>query len=255
MKNLNLAVHFLAIFLLLSPVVGAQNRISLRVPTAAEEAAYIFNNLRDLAFFEKHGYQVSFPQMEVMDSLFAKARAQRLTSADSLLLEKEMREHAYRKADYAAAVKKIESRLPLVEALVKKLRRAKRNWKFRHYDTYTVRLTLYGPGGSYHPQDSSITLFTTPEGKFKQYDDPANTLIHEIVHLGVESSWVQLFELSHPDKEMLVDKIVFLRFQKFLPDYRIQHLGDSRIEGYLVRKSDIGNLFSRLVRWKALQEF
>ena len=46
-----------------------------------------------------------------------------------------------------------------------------------------INLTLYGPGGSYNPQEGSIILMITKEGTFKQSLDPAETIVHEIVHI------------------------------------------------------------------------
>lgn len=112
--------------------------------------------------------------------------------------------------------------------------------------TYRVLLTLYGPGGSYDPEIGQILLYTTPQGSFKQYKNPANTIIHEITHIGMEQSIVQAFQLSHPMKERVVDQFVQLNFGKKLPQYRIQNMGETRIDAYLKNKKSLRNLDQHL---------
>ena len=104
---------------------------------------------------------------------------------------------------------------------------------------YEVIFTLYGSGGSYDPQTGLITLFTTKEGKFKKYQNPANTIIHEIVHIGMEHSLVQKYNLAHGLKERIVDTFVFLMFGELLPEYTIQNMGDPGIDEHLRNKEDL----------------
>ncbi len=77
-----------------------------------------------------------------------------------------------------------------------------------------------------------------------KYNNPAYTIIHEISHMGMEYSIVQKYGLSHGLKERLVDTFVFLMFKKMLPEYKIQNMGDSRIDKYLNKKNDIESLNS-----------
>ena len=74
------------------------------------------------------------------------------------------------------------------------------------------------------------------------YEQPANTIIHEIVHLGVETSLVQRYQLSHPMKERLVDTIVYLLFNDLLPQYKVQNMGETRLDQYLSTPEDLVDL-------------
>ena len=116
------------------------------------------------------------------------------------------------------------------------------HWPFKAFDNDQINLTQYGSGGSYHPDDGSILIFTTPQGQFKQYDNPANTNIHEIIHIGIEASIIQQLKVPHTLKERIVDLYVQLSFHKELPDYRIQNMGDKRIDQYLNKKKQLKHL-------------
>ena len=82
-------------------------------------------------------------------------------------------------------------------------------------------------------------IFTTPTGGFKNYDNPANTIIHEVIHIGIEEAIISELNVPHALKERIVDKYVMLYYSPFLPDYRIQDMGDTRIDKYL---NEIGDL-------------
>jgi hypothetical protein len=62
---------------------------------------------------------------------------------------------------------------------------------------------LYGLGGRYNLSTATVTLLTTEFLK-----KPASeTILHEIVHIGIEETIVNKYRLSHWEKERLVDLI------------------------------------------------
>ena len=218
-----------------------QSRIEVTIPSAETEAAYIWRNLGDLAFFEKNNYQLSLPQGPLMDTLKKKARNNRLTDEDYASLVIFMEKQVYREADYQSGFKAIEKSLSLLNRMVGDLENTDHRWPFKMFETYEVVLTLYGPGGSYDPDRGSIIIYTTPDGQFKQYRDPINTLIHEIVHIGIEGL-IHKYNVPHGLKERVVDTFVLLRFKSDLPDYRKQNMGDVGIDQFLSKKSDLLDL-------------
>ncbi|MEM9024167.1 MAG: hypothetical protein AAGB22_10520, partial [Bacteroidota bacterium] len=137
---------------------------------------------------------------------------------------------------------KIRQQLALLDTMIHQLNPTSYPWTFTTFDTYRVTLTLYGPGGSYDPEEGSILIYTTPTGQVKNYDDPANTIIHEVVHIGLEQAIMVTLQVPHPLKERIVDTFVSLHFGRYLPEYRIQNLGDTRSDPYLKSPAD----FSRL---------
>lgn len=226
----------------LSTGVLCQNRIQIVIPTAEEESDYVWRTIQDISFFEQHNYQVSLPQGELIDALIAKSKANQLRQEDYTALENLMKSKVYQKADYQKAYKKIAEQQDLIHKMANRLSRSKRAWHFKAFDVYQIRLTLYGSGGSFDPENGVVTIFATAEGKFKQYDNPANTIIHEIVHIGIEDSIIQKYKAPHALKERIVDRFVLLNFKKYLLDYRVQNMGDVRIDQYLSKKKDLRKL-------------
>ena len=219
-----------------------QERIQINIPTADAESDYIWNTLQNMPFFERNNYQISLPKGALIESLKDKSRSNNLTEEDRTNLKNFVRDSVYNKSDYQKGYEKIKNELTLINKMVRKVLRSKRNWSFKEFDVYQIDLTLYGPGGGYNPDEGIVLIYTTPNGGFKLYDNPANTIIHEIVHIGIEESIITNFKVPHQLKERIVDNIVSLTFKKYLPDYRIQDMGDKRIDPYLKKKKDIRNL-------------
>lgn len=227
--------------------------LRLHIPSAEEEADYVWRTLQDISFFEEHQYSVSLPGGELMEQLKQKARKNLLADTDYVALQAYMRDSIYSRADYAEGYTKIEARIPLLEKLIASFISVEKDWNFYVPPFYEIKLTLYGPGGSYDPEVGSILIFTTPKGQFKQYEDPANTLIHEMIHIGTEASIMQQYALPHPLKERIIDLIVQISFGAELPAYRLQSFGDSRIDPYLQRKADIQQLDEIMKRFQQAQ--
>lgn len=61
----------------------------------------------------------------------------------------------------------------------------------------------------------------------------AETIVHEIVHIGIEKNMIEKFNIPHPFKERIVDKFVHYHFGEIFPQYRMQRVGDSLIDNYL----------------------
>lgn len=86
---------------------------------------------------------------------------------------------------------------------------------FDKFERYQVRMTLYGSSRSFDPDTATIVLFTTNEGSFKG-GGGVHTIVHEMMHLAVETGLVQRFGLSHWEKERLVDLLVQREFANVL---------------------------------------
>ena len=231
----------LTIFLNGSQLDG-QNRITIHIPTAESESEYIWSNIQDIEFFEANNYQVSLPQGSIIEELKQKAKSKQLSDSDYARLESFVKDSVYKKSDYLKGYEKIELERPLLNKMINELSQSNFNWEFKAFETYQVNLTLYGPGGSYNPDEGSILIYTTPEGKFKNYANPSNTLIHEVVHIGIEETIVAKYNVPHTLKERIVDTFVSLYFSQYLPNYRIQDMGESRTDKHLKTKTDLEHL-------------
>jgi hypothetical protein len=221
---------------------GQFQRINVAIPTPESESRYIWQNIRDIKFFDANGYSLALPQAELTAKLLANSRSNSLNTSDLDSLQALMKKAIYNRANYLSGYNKIIEAMPTIEKALQILSKSGWGWSFREFTQYQINLTLYGPGGSYNPDNGSILLLTTPDGRFKGYSNPANTIIHEMVHIGIDSSIVRRYNLPHPNKEHIVDLFVQTFFGEFLPDYRIQSFGDKRIDKYLTSKEDFANL-------------
>ena len=225
---------------LFSQVVFAQsNRITIQVPKAEDEIRYIWQQLQDLQFFIDNGYDLVLPEGELMEELKIKVLANSLDENDYVRFEEYFKNEIYQAGDYQKGFQKIEVQLELINDIVEELLSMDLDWDFKSFLNYDIILTLYGPGGSYNPDEGSIVLYSNSKGEFKGYSNPINTIVHEIVHIGIEQPLIQKYQISHTMKERIVDSIVSILFSEELPDYKIQDMGDYRIDPKLKTVEDI----------------
>ncbi|MEN7344202.1 MAG: hypothetical protein AAAFM81_14725 [Pseudomonadota bacterium] len=224
--------------LVLSLILGTGNaaepeptqRFDAVIPTVEQETDYVWRSLRDTRFFEANGYDVSLPDGQLIVALKDKARAGTLNDDDYVSLQTFMRESVYREEDYRHGYDKIAAALPTLNTMLSTIEAEHYVWGFRAYDQYAIILTLYGPGGSYDPDNATITMLTNTQGGFRQYANPLYTLIHEVVHIGIEESVIRKLSVPHGLKERLVDTFVTLLFADALPGYRVQQMGNPDID-------------------------
>ena len=231
----------LGILLAISSSSISKNRIQINIPTPDSETEYVWSIIQDTPFFEKNNYQVSLPEGALIESLINKSKKGKLSDFDYQNL-REFMKGAYNPSDYEAAHDKIKNNIDLINSMIAQFSKFKFDWEFKEFEVYQVNLTLYGPGGSYNADEGSLLLYTTPKGRFKQYDNPANTIIHEIVHIGIDQSIINKYKVPHALKERIVDTFVYLNFKDLLLGYTIQNMGDNRIDPHLKNKSDLNNL-------------
>jgi hypothetical protein len=242
---------FIILFCLNSYLSFGQNElVKVVIPTTKNECDYIWQNIGNIKFFESNGYSISLPNSILVDKLLSDSRNKKLNKSDFVLLCELIKDTVYKKSDYIKGYEKILKAVPLIEKAIIQLRECKFQWDFLLYSQYQISLTLYGPGGSYNSETGNILLFTTPDGTFKGYNNAENTIIHEIIHIGIESSIVNKYNLSHTLKERIVDLFVKTFFNEYLLDYRIQEFGDKRIDEYLIKKEDFLNLPEKIEQFQ-----
>ncbi|MFK7810657.1 MAG: hypothetical protein AB8F74_22810, partial [Saprospiraceae bacterium] len=173
--------------------------IILSVPTLEQEATSVWRTINDIAFLEEQGYQINLPRHDTIQFLVDKSRNKNFGNTDFGTIYNLLESGIYEKGNYEKAFSKVNAQLELINSLVQRLTVIKEswNWNFKIFDSYDIVFTIYGTGGSYDPDNGRVTLFTNEEGQFMKYDNPANTIIHEIVHMGIEESIVQKYNLSH----------------------------------------------------------
>ena len=92
----------------------------------------------------------------------------------------------------------------------------------------------------YNPKTGRIFLKTTANGQFKRID-PTHTIIHEMVHIGIDKKIVKEYQLTHWEKERVVDLICSLAFGNILNNYSLQSKGEKGLDSF-VNKDSIMNL-------------
>ena len=244
---MRLAEILFIIFSLASLSCASQNqlsRIEIVQPTIEQEATSIWRTINDIAFFETQGYTINLPSHPLIDSLIAKSRNGTFGNEDFPTIYSLVETSVFDPSDYEQATQKVKNQLELLDDFIREIdaKKDQWDWNFAMFDTYKVVFTLYGTGGSYDPDEGTITLLTNKEGGFMKYQNPAYTIIHEITHMGMEYSIVQRYKLSHGLKERLVDTFVHLMFKEELPEYRIQNMGDVTIDEYLKKEENLGSL-------------
>lgn len=220
------------------------SQIEIIQPSIKQEATSIWRTINDYTFFEEQGYTIHLPEDSLIDSLIIKSKNGAFGNEDFPAIYSLLETKVFDQKDYLPAIQKIEKNIDLIHHLIDEIE-AKKNqwdWDFKMFDTYNIVLTLYGTGGSYDPDEGTITLLTNKEGSFKKYKNPTNTIIHEITHMGIEYSIVKKYNIPHGLKERIVDTLVYLLFHKKLPEYKIQQMGDNKIDKYLATQNDIKSL-------------
>jgi hypothetical protein len=208
------------------------NNIRILVPTVKDEVDRIWTTLEQINFLDQYGYKPKFPSLPEMDSFVQKARANELSDSDYNAITISI-EKIFNKADYTIAYTKVSDSLPIISQVFPVFTKYKSNWGFKIFPTYTIHLTMYGMGGSYDPQTGTIILLTTPDGTFVRGNSPTQTVIHEMVHLGIEKCIVQEYSLGQKTKERIVDLFCNYHFLSLVPDYRLQPNQDTSIDSFL----------------------
>lgn len=212
------------------------SKIIVHAQTADEEFQYLMNVLGKMDFYNQHGYKIPIPDHPFF--LNISNNLDLLKSLDTEEARNIFTKEVYNPAFFENGLKTVNKNIELVEKAIKKMEKWK-NWKFKLFPTYQVKLTAYGPGGSYDFNHGNIIMKTKESGEFGRV--PYHTIIHEIIHIGIEESVVKKFELTHVEKEGLVDSICANYFDDILIDYRVQNLGDKKVFN-LITKDNIMEL-------------
>ncbi|WP_132065841.1 MULTISPECIES: hypothetical protein [Aquimarina] len=246
MKLINLLLVVFSITNLSCKLQTQMSRIEIVQPTVEQEVISIWRTINDFSFLEKQGYTINLPKKPLIDSLIIKSKNGTFGNEDFSTIYNLVETEIFNHEDYEKAIQKVKNQHDLINKLVYEIDSTKNqwDWDFNTFDKYKITFTLYGTGGSYDPENGTITLLTNKEGSFMNYKNPANTIIHEITHMGMEYSIVQKYKLSHGNKERIVDKFVYLMFNDKLPEYRVQDMGNTKIDDYLNKQEHLNTLSS-----------
>lgn len=218
----------------------SSQRIEIIQPSIEQEATSIWQTINNLSFFEQQGYTIHLPKDPLIDSLIAKSKKGTFGNDDFSTIYSLLENKLFDLKNYEKAITKISLQLDSITYYVNKIDSLKKgwDWEFISFKSYKLNITLYGTGGGYDPDEGLINLFTDPDGNFVKYKNPSYTIIHEITHIGMEYSIIHKHNVSHGLKERLVDLFVKNIFRHELPHYKIQNMGDIRIDKHLNHADD-----------------
>ncbi|MCW5818255.1 MAG: hypothetical protein KIT84_45070 [Labilithrix sp.] len=192
-----------------------------------EAFEWLWRQLRDMPFFRQNRYEVGLPS----HPLFQRLAQDGIAGEDKDAAQRVFLAEVYDPRALTAGVAAIEARAPELRPALATFARWSSRWGFTSAPRYEVVLTLYGPGGSYDPDTATITVLTTPDGRFKK--EPLHNLVHEMVHIGIERPIVRRFDLTHHEKERLVDRLCIVAFADLLPGYQPQPLGPPELDAFI----------------------
>ena len=235
-------VLFLTLFLLTGSIRAAEAGIEftvggpdnptvtvvMRTPEPREEFDYILSALKNMDFYRKYGYAVSLPENNEFEK--ATQKAPDLDGMDLKALYNCFTTDVYARSDYRAGRAALDKTIPVVRPALARLIDLRDDWGFVLHPRYEVILSLYGPGGSYYPETGRVMLMTTPMGRFKR-KNPAHTIVHEMVHLGIQKPIVARFGLKHREKERIVDLICTLYLGDLLDGYQVNTRDNVSLDG------------------------
>lgn len=207
--------------------------ITIQIQSLDEEICYVWNRLKRIEFYNRFGYNLSLPETEGMKLIVNKAIKGTLDEQDMTSLRTELSEQ-YNELFYEKGLALVHCYIELAKSSLKLFGKYVKLWGFKLHSNYVVKLTRYGPGGSYDCDSGHIILKTEKERMPSKRNNPSEIIVHEITHIGIERAIVERFNLSHEIKERLVDQFIVHHFKDIFPDYTPWSKGDSRIDDYLV---------------------
>lgn len=215
--------------------------------TIDEEFDYLMFLLKDMDFFNQYGYEVALP-----DHPFFLNISKNPSLLKSLNLEEVkniFKKEIYDPTFFEKGIKKINENIELIEKAIQRMKKLKK-WKFKIFKKYKVKLTAFGAGGSYIFQCGIVLITLNEKGEF--YQNPWNTIIHEIVHIGIEKSLVNKFKLTHTETETIVDAICANYLGDMLIDYKLEGLSDKKLFN-LINKDNLMELPRIIKEYKKLK--
>lgn len=211
----------------------SKSRIIIRHQSCDEEFEYILSLINEREFFQQNGYVVKLPNHEKFQNAFFDKNTPTV-NVDELKLV--FKNSIYRKNDYEKGTNKLSMAINDMASVWHTFGQWCRDWDFKLFPQYQIALTLYGTGGMYLPDEGRVVMLTNLNGEF-QDENPLETIIHEIVHLGIEENIVSLFNLGHWEKERLVDLICTNSFKTIIPHYKMQDLDKTEIDKFVTQSS------------------
>lgn len=142
----------------------------------------------------------------------------------------------YNEEFFKKGLEALERNRPIFEAATPVFHKLNQAWGFKVFPEYQLTLTKYGPGGMYLEDTGRVVMLTDKNGMFKRKNQ-AHTPVHEMVHMGIEERLVKRFDLTHWEKERVVDLMTQKLFGHLMPNYEPQDRGLKIIDPYVTAET------------------
>lgn len=208
----------------------------IRANTLEEEVDYVFGLMKRMGRFKKFGYNLSLPDTDQMNELIERAPGSVLGQEEREIIFREL-EKVYDKEAYEEYVKSVQAIAGGIDEGFKLFQNFGWNWEFKSFPEYNIRITQFGPGGSYCNNSGKIVMKWS-----KCIQEPLKVILHEMFHIGIENSIIQKFGVQHDVKERIVDSFLEHNMKKLIPDHKMQKIGNRMVDPYLVEEDSWRNL-------------
>jgi hypothetical protein len=223
------------------------NQLVIRPHSAREEYDYVRYVLERIPFYKRNGYPYEIPDHREFQKLAKQLSKGEVAYTESLF--DIFKSGIYDVEFFKAGVEALESQRHKIAQAFPRFRELNSSWGFKIFPEYQITVTKYGPGGMYLENEGRIVMLTRQDGSFKR-PEPLHTVVHEMIHIGIEESIVKKYDLTHWEKERLVDRICLLEFNHILTNYVLQRSGDLRLDPYITTGSitQLPDAIARFVR-------
>lgn len=213
-----------------------KRRIIVRAQTADEEFDHLMRVLGRIDFYNEHGYKFISPDHPFFQNIVSNPKLLESTNIEEAknIFKKEVYDLGF----FKNGLRAVKESVGLMEKAVDRMEEWQ-SWGFKLFSEYEVRLTAYGTGGSYLFESGDVVMIAKKSGKYGM--PPLHIVVHEILHLGIEESIIKRFNLTHAEREGLVDAICAKCFDDLLVDYLVRDRWDKEIFR-LVSKENIMSL-------------
>ncbi|PKN03770.1 hypothetical protein CVU75_00435 [Candidatus Dependentiae bacterium HGW-Dependentiae-1] len=231
---------FLACLCLVSVVfffsIKSNSEVVYRGQTKEEAFSFVMDSIKKFSWYRDKGYAVSLPVHTAFEELCQKSEL--LEGKDTSFLRQFFCTEIYDAAQFAESLDIIRQTAAVVQKALQKLTVLGINWGFKVKPRYDIVLTLYGPGGNYMWTDDvgTVVIKIDASVSLKSKEWYLETIVHEMVHIGIEEDIVQKNYLSHGEKERLVDLICSFYLIDLLSGYKNQEEVDKKIDSFIDEK-------------------
>jgi hypothetical protein len=138
-------------------------KITIRAHTLDEEVNYVWVRIKRIDFYNRFGYNLSLPETEQMKLIINKSLEKELEDKDIEVLREEL-SRVYQTEFYQKGINSIIDSVGIAKDSFKVFKEYAHMWEFKLYGEYIIKLTRFGPGGSYDSDHGHVIIKTVKDG-------------------------------------------------------------------------------------------